>query len=663
MKRFYLVLLIAFSLLDPAFAQQMNSSLLPTPPGLVLGAGLPSALANPANANGGVTLLNGTASIGDCLVWGNGIADLGAPCAALPIGTNALKATGAQSAATLADRATSFGLDLDVVADFGAKCDGAADDAPAINAALSAAGSAAVAFGNGASFTVRLPAGRLCRAASTINASGSYAFTLDLGGLQPGYPVRGGGILCDASVSPCVALGNYAVNGTANLRNGSVTRSGTPATGTVGIAVYGYHDTLNNVSSSNSAIDYQFKSDNAVGVGGHAECYACSASAWTDAAIDDSGFPELYWFGGRIGSPGDPAGNTYIRTEGPSSAGAAAPGTMQFIGAHFNTAGPGVTHFWEFVNLPAGAPTADATTFAVIGGHVEGMAPGGAIFYSDSTWNAIDRMALDSFVINAPSTSMFALNSATQVAEWDISNVLMEVSDVTLAPAPSSGAGFANFRITGGRHLGAMHLTGTSGSTASIAGLEHGGNFTLDGAWGAFSAFGETYSAGSFIDNVTSGSVVVDNAGGRNILKISPSSGQAALSLAPANGVNSVYWIADANPNHVIWQMSSSGGYGTGSVYGILDGYNSYTVAFELYEGGNWKLGESATSVGTVQGLLKLGTVFSAAGVALPSCNSAAAGTIAYVSDAASPTYNGAYASGGSVKTLVVCNGSNWTTH
>ena len=82
-----------------------------------------------------------------------------------------------------------------------------------------------------------------------------------------------------------------------------------------------------------------------------------------------------------------------------------------------------------------------------------------------------------------------------------------------------------------------------------------------------------------------------------------------------------------------------------------------------LTSGGAATIGESATSVLSVTGVAKLGTVFSAAGTALPTCNAGAAGTIAYVSDATAPTYNATYTSGGAVKTLVLCNGTNWTTH
>jgi Pectate lyase superfamily protein len=62
------------------------------------------------------------------------------------------------------------------------------------------------------------------------------------------------------------------------------------------------------------------------------------------------------------------------------------------------------------------------------------------------------------------------------------------------------------------------------------------------------------------------------------------------------------------------------------------------------------------------QGLLPE-VIYSAAGTPLPSCVSGITGMQEVVSDATSPTYNGTYTSGGSVKIPVFCNGSNWVTH
>jgi hypothetical protein len=59
---------------------------------------------------------------------------------------------------------------------------------------------------------------------------------------------------------------------------------------------------------------------------------------------------------------------------------------------------------------------------------------------------------------------------------------------------------------------------------------------------------------------------------------------------------------------------------------------------------------------------IRTATAYSVAGTALPTCNAAAAGTRAYVTDATSPTYLGTYTSGGGTTAPVFCNGSNWVT-
>jgi hypothetical protein len=55
-------------------------------------------------------------------------------------------------------------------------------------------------------------------------------------------------------------------------------------------------------------------------------------------------------------------------------------------------------------------------------------------------------------------------------------------------------------------------------------------------------------------------------------------------------------------------------------------------------------------------------TIYSAAGTALPTCNGAAEGTRAVVSDATAPTYLAAYTSGGTVHAPVYCDGTSWKT-
>jgi hypothetical protein len=58
-----------------------------------------------------------------------------------------------------------------------------------------------------------------------------------------------------------------------------------------------------------------------------------------------------------------------------------------------------------------------------------------------------------------------------------------------------------------------------------------------------------------------------------------------------------------------------------------------------------------------------VGVIFSAAGTPLPTCNAAAAGLTAFVSDATLPTIGLAYTSGGAVYSGMLCTGSGWVSY
>ena len=74
-------------------------------------------------------------------------------------------------------------------------------------------------------------------------------------------------------------------------------------------------------------------------------------------------------------------------------------------------------------------------------------------------------------------------------------------------------------------------------------------------------------------------------------------------------------------------------------------------------------LGRTTDTVYIASGLIATNVIYSAAGTPLPTCNSGAKGIKAVVSDATTPTYLGAYSSGGAVVAPVVCNGSGWVTY
>jgi hypothetical protein len=551
----------------------------------------------------------GVLGSGDCVsidVYGN-LVDAGGACTT---GGATVIGTGAITPATLADRTTNFGAVFDVEADFGAVCDGVTDDAAAINAALQKASLQSGVLRHG---LVKIPRGKLCRASTTIVVP--YYLTLDLGGYNPQTgvsPDPGGGIVCDAGVSPCVSLGVSNANAPTELVNGTVSHAGsTPAASVVNVMVYGYAATIRDVLSDNAGICYKFYAHVGGAAGGiHAEVWNSSSERCSDAYIDVVNWPELYWFGGRQGAAYDYAANTYVRVENPNAAGAGAANTVTFNTVQFNSgAATGPLHFWEWENYTTG--TFDAGNYHVIGGHVEDLATsGGGVFYSDSTVTDIPIFTMTNTTINAPSTPLFALNSATSVHQWDLTAIHAETAASTLAPA--SGGTISQFKITGGLFLNPLTLTSNDSSVnarASVVGTDFAsGPLTVSGTWAQFDATGIT---GSCPVNNISGSTpgVFDNDNcGRNTLSIAPGSGDAKVYMTPASGTNaaSIYFRGDTTTSHYNWQLASSGGYGTGSHMSFLDGYNAFTAALTLNEGGNITLGETAANTLTVNGGLAL---------------------------------------------------------
>lgn len=519
--------------------------------------------------------------------------------------------TSATNTASNADRATKGGTSFDVVIDFGAKCDGTTDDATPINAALTAAGAV-----NG---RVSIPPGKLCRSSATIAVPGGTTF--DLGGYQPGNPVSGGGIICDAGVSPCVSLGSSTVNDPAALENGVVTRTGgePPTSGSTrvtGIQVFGYHTTITKVLADNHSICYQFSANNPVGAGIHHEVFGGSAQRCSDAYIDDVGTPEIYWIGGRLGmnGPGDYSSNTYVRTEGPQSTGAGSPGTVSFTSVHFNSGSLPASHFWEFVNLGSPIPTADATSYSVIGGHVENVS--NALFYSDSSWNTIDRTEIDSVVFNTPNAKLFDLNAATGLAEWDVSSSIIECAATTIAP--NSSVVWQQVNFTGGKINCALTLTSSNANqTWNFNGTNFGGSLTINGPWYQFNLIAPFFSLGAFVNNSTAGTVNFIGSGATNKF----SNDLSAHNITAAGGSLTVSAPA-GNPTEY---LNAASGYGTsiafqqaGSNKWLLT--NTSSNQFDIQDsttglnaiacltGGNCSLGETDSSLTTFNGMAKLQT-------------------------------------------------------
>ncbi|MGI0012109.1 MAG: hypothetical protein ACREBU_01505 [Nitrososphaera sp.] len=83
---------------------------------------------------------------------------------------------------------------------------------------------------------------------------------------------------------------------------------------------------------------------------------------------------------------------------------------------------------------------------------------------------------------------------------------------------------------------------------------------------------------------------------------------------------------------------------------------------FDLDTQGGKITTKTLTASSTVNAeILDLSTEFTVAG--LPTCDSSTNSQIRYVNNALAPAYNTTIAGGGTVKVLVLCNGTNWTAH
>ena len=115
---------------------------------------------------------------------------------------------------------------------------------------------------------------------------------------------------------------------------------------------------------------------------------------------------------------------------------------------------------------------------------------------------------------------------------------------------------------------------------------------------------------------------------------------------APTNAILNLEAMA-AGSNAKIWRLlgSSSGN------WGLQTTDDAYTVA-------------NNSLIATRSGNSPTGQIPASSTVStLPACNAGAKGTVVYVTDANSPTWNATLSGGGSTAVLGQCNGTNWTAH
>lgn len=395
-------------------------------------------------------------------------------------------ATGGTTARTQANSAADF---YNVISS-GAVCDGTTDDTTALNAAF--------ASGNK---RITGPSAK-CRATATITIP--TGVTVDGLAANPGNAPTGFTIYCDATVTPCVNVGSGGNNGQTYVSKLIVSHAGTPASTTIGLQVNnGYNVTIVDTMSYNSGICWNWAANFTTGNGISGNMTRDYAGNCQDAMIQDSSWPELRITDGRYGMNGTNAytANAYVRvTGGGTASGASAPNTVYIKGGQYNG---GAIHFMEFTNLGGPVPGTDATDFKIYGTHIETVT--GAYFYSDSTWNEIDKLSVVNNTMNSNSPC-FALNAGTQPVQLIFTNNQSACSDVTLTGQTSQSLSsiiIDNNDLYGTGGTASIVLTGVAGSTVDVAHNSVANGINLSGTWGHLTVGPNTYVGGSFTDTST----------------------------------------------------------------------------------------------------------------------------------------------------------------
>jgi hypothetical protein len=174
---------------------------------------------------------------------------------------------------------------------------------------------------------------------------------------------------------------------------------------------------------------------------------------------------------------------------------------------------------------------------------------------------------------------------------------------------------------TSSGYYGALNIQGTSVGSIYMVG-KNGGTFAddLDGTWGinhGFACLSTPCLVGEPSAPVTRLSFVGDSVG---TLDISTKGGEK---------------LTDSTDGHLQIKNGLIAANASGFILGVK-GYPAANITPYLY---------------------------SAAGTPLPTCSSLFAGRLAVVSDATSPTYMGAYTSGGAITATVICSTTNGTTY
>lgn len=303
--------------------------------------------------------------------------------------------------------------------DFGARCDGRTDDAPALARALGAG------FGR-----IVVPDAR-CFLASPVVGPPAASIELDGAAFHPGNPATGSTLLCAPTVSPCLTLGGS--NRQVTVRDLVIDRQGgRPDRRTVGLEIRdAYNVIIDDVMSHNHGQCYLFRADGVLGIGMMGT--RMYSGACSDAHLVNDSWAEMRIAMSRFGQNGlgDYAAATYVRFQGGYDNTAAGPNTVEFNNTQFNQGSESVAHWLEFHDRARGDRLVQET-FGFHQVHVEAVGRGG--IETDATWTRLGLVDMTGLSFVQTQVPFLVLDPATEVEDWQIQGADLRVADFTLAP-------------------------------------------------------------------------------------------------------------------------------------------------------------------------------------------------------------------------------------
>jgi len=313
----------------------------------------------------------------------------------------------------------------------------------------------------------------------------------------------------------CVVFG---ASGTSpNGENLVIAGAGTASATDIGLQVIdGQSVTLRNIFSINFGSCLKLGPESATG-GLGAKFYNINLGGCKKFFIENDGWPEAYFHGGRIGvngtgEPTDTEAYVYQTRTGALGAGGG-PNTMTFDSVQFNTGVGGVGCAFKWGGYTGSGGTS-SNVLKVANSHVEWHTYTGAslsgIFCSDATLPLLNTVQVSNtdFSVSGAAPA-FNLKALTAVQKFYLSNSNVDCAATTLAPTPASGFAMQDVHFANSTFFCNMTITASgAGSTFQSVGTKYGA-LTITGPWAQFASAGDYFS--SISAGTATGQVSIDN--------------------------------------------------------------------------------------------------------------------------------------------------------